>query len=289
MREYARQRGLKRLMIPVPVLTPRLSSLWLGLVTPVYARVGRKLIDSIKHESMRDTAAALAAFPIAPVGCDEAIARALVNEDREFAETRWSDRRLFGERRARAAARSSARAWSTRARHAAMPAGSGLSRHRAHRRRERLVLRRPLWRLRGFLDLLVGGPGLRRGRRDPNRLRVGDALDFWRVEAVERRPLLRLGAEMKLPGPRLAAVRGRAGRTTRLHVRQTAIFDPVGLAGLAYWYGLFAIHDQIFQSMLRKIGHRAEVDAPNQLFHVKHRPRTQGKRRWTAPDFVPIS
>ena len=92
MREYARQRGLQRLLIPVPVLTPRLSSLWLGLVTPVYARVGRKLVDSLRNATVVRDPAALAAFPVRPRGVREAIARALVNEDREPSrETRWSD------------------------------------------------------------------------------------------------------------------------------------------------------------------------------------------------------
>jgi uncharacterized protein YbjT (DUF2867 family) len=91
MRQYARQRGLKRLMIPVPALTPRLSSLWLGLVTPLYARAGRKLIDSLRNETVVTSPEALEVFSIRPRGVREAIERALVNEDRDFAETRWND------------------------------------------------------------------------------------------------------------------------------------------------------------------------------------------------------
>src|SRR5664279_4175600 len=91
MREYARQRGLRRTMISVPVLTPRLSSLWLGLVTPVYARVGRELVEGLRNETVVHDPSALTLFPIRPRGLSEAIRRALVNEDREFAATRWSD------------------------------------------------------------------------------------------------------------------------------------------------------------------------------------------------------
>ena len=91
MREYARQAGLRRLIVPVPLLTPRLSSLWLGLITPVYARVGRKLIESLPHETVVRDTTALRTFPIRPRGHREAIARALAHENREFAETRWSD------------------------------------------------------------------------------------------------------------------------------------------------------------------------------------------------------
>jgi uncharacterized protein YbjT (DUF2867 family) len=91
MQEYARQRGLRRFMIPVPVLTPRLSGLWLGLVTPLYARVGRKLIESICHSTIVHDGSALQVFAVRPVGIREAIRQALHNEDNEFAETRWSD------------------------------------------------------------------------------------------------------------------------------------------------------------------------------------------------------
>jgi uncharacterized protein YbjT (DUF2867 family) len=91
MQEYARQRGLRRWMIPVPVLTPYLSSLWLGLVTPVYARIGRKLVESLKNPTLISNNLARRTFAIEPRGLKDAIARALINEDREFAETRWSD------------------------------------------------------------------------------------------------------------------------------------------------------------------------------------------------------
>jgi uncharacterized protein YbjT (DUF2867 family) len=260
MREYARQRGLKRWMIPVPVLTPRLSSLWLGLVTPVYARVGRKLIASIKNESTADTVAALAAFTIRPIGMREAIQRAGVNEDREFAETRWSESSSsFGEAEPFGGRQFGSRLVDSRAITLSCPADA------AFRIIEGIGAKRGwqygdwLWRLRGFADLLVGGPGLRRGRRVPHRLRVGDALDFWRVEAVERPRLLRLRAEMKLPGRAWLQFEVDSAGPERCTVRQTAMFDPVGLAGLAYWYGLFVIHNQIFHGMLRKIGRLAEV------------------------------
>ncbi len=113
-----------------------------------------------------------------------------------------------------------------------------------------------LWRLRGFLDLLVGGVGVRRGRRDPVDVRVGDALDFWRVERFEPNRLLRLQAEMKIPGRAWLEfeVTGDAGHST---IRQTAIFDPVGLSGLAYWYALYPLHQFIFAGMLRKIARLA--------------------------------
>ena len=109
-----------------------------------------------------------------------------------------------------------------------------------------------LWKLRGALDLMVGGPGLRRGRRDPEALRAGDALDFWRVDAFEPPGLLRLAAEMRLPGR--AWLQFEVEPTDAgARICQTAIFDPLGLAGLVYWYALFPIHRLIFAGMLRGI------------------------------------
>jgi hypothetical protein len=115
-----------------------------------------------------------------------------------------------------------------------------------------------LWRLRGFLDFLIGGVGMRRGRRDPEELQVGDALDFWRVEAYEPDRRLRLAAEMKLPGRawlEYEVLPGDGGS----EIRQTAIFDPVGLGGLLYWYGIYPLHSRIFGGMLRALKRQAEM------------------------------
>lgn len=258
MMEYARQRGLRRLMIPVPVLTPYLSSLWLGLVTPLYARVGRKLVDSLRNETVMDSSRARELFPgIEPRPVPEAVTRALANEDLELAETRWND--AFG--------------------YGSADGGYGGERVGLRRVDSRTItvqvgpadafepIRRIggdegwyygdwLWRLRGFLDLLVGGVGVRRGRRDPERMVPGDAIDFWRVEAFEEDRLLRLRAEMKLPG-RAWLQFEVDGDATESTIRQTAIFDPVGLAGLLYWYGIYPVHALVFGGMLRGIANAA--------------------------------
>jgi uncharacterized protein YbjT (DUF2867 family) len=260
MREYARQRGLRRLLISVPLLTPRLSSLWLGLVTPIYARVGRELIDGLKTDSTVRDRSAIDAFSIRPLGLRAAIARALRNEDAAFAQTRWSD---------------------------ALSAGGGPPAWGGVRFGTRIVDRRSivvrataaqafapirriggaagwysgnwLWRIRGFLDLLVGGVGLRRGRRDPESVGIGDAVDFWRVDAYEPNRRLRLAAEMKLPGRawldlEVDPVDGGS------RISQTAIFDPVGVGGLLYWYLLYPVHVVIFRGMLRRIAQLATTD-----------------------------
>jgi hypothetical protein len=114
-----------------------------------------------------------------------------------------------------------------------------------------------LWRVRGALDLLAGGVGMRRGRPDPEQLHPGDPLDFWRVDVIEPGRLLRLVAEMKLPGRAWLQFEVQPLDGEHSEIRQTALFDPKGLLGLAYWYGLYPIHAWIFQGMLRAIVTRA--------------------------------
>jgi hypothetical protein len=252
-------------MIPLPVLSPWLSSLWLGLVTPLFARVGRVLVESICHETIVRDDRARRDFAVAPMDTREAIRRALAREDREFnAQTRWSD--------------------------AVSAAGSDVGGYGGVRRGRRLVdvrrceldvpparafapIRRIggatgwyafdwLWRLRGFLDLLAGGVGVRRGRPDAEELWVGDTVDWWRVEAYEPDRLLRLRAEMRLPGRAWLEfeVNERAGGCV---VQQTASFDPSGLAGLLYWYAIFPLHAAVFRGMLAGIARAARRNAPD--------------------------
>jgi uncharacterized protein YbjT (DUF2867 family) len=260
MREYARQRGLRRLLIRVPVLTPRLSSLWLGLVTPVYARVGRKLIESLPHETVVRLPSALERFPIRPRGYREAITRALRNEDRELAETRWSDALSAGSGRWTPGPPMGGRLVDSREREVPLPPAQAFAPIRRIGGATGWYYGDALWRLRGFLDLLAGGVGLRRGRRDPETPTVGSALDFWRVEAYEPDQLLRLRAEMRLPG-RAWLQFEVDGDEHSSRIRQTAIFDPVGLAGLLYWYALLPLHRLVFEGMLDAIAVRASGPA----------------------------
>ncbi|MCK6557028.1 SDR family oxidoreductase [Candidatus Binatia bacterium] len=255
--EYGRQRGLRRVKIRVPVLTPRLSSLWLGLVTPLYARVGRKLIDSIYYPTVVRDDAARRAFAIEPVGVKDAIAAALRNEDREFAETRWSDAlSAAGKPREWGGVRFGSRLVDSRSVHVPVSPHAAFTPIRRLGGRTGWYYGDWLWDLRGWLDLLAGGVGMRRGRRDPEQLRPGDAMDCWRVEAYEPDRRLRLFAEMKLPGRAWLEFDVRpAGDGSE--IRQTAIFDPVGLSGLAYWYGVYPLHQLIFAGMLRRIAAHA--------------------------------
>jgi uncharacterized protein YbjT (DUF2867 family) len=257
MREYARQRGLRRLMISVPVLTPRLSSLWLGLVTPVYARVGRKLIEGVRNPTLVHDTAALDAFDVRPRGLRDAIQRALVNEDHEFAETRWSDAFSSGSEPTQwGGVRFGSRIVDSRVARVDVPAKAAFAPIQRIGGQTGWYFATWLWRIRGWLDLLVGGVGMRRGRRHPIELRVGDAVDFWRVEAFESGKRLRLAAEMRVPGRawlefEVSELDGKS------EIRQTAIFDPVGLPGLAYWYALYPLHQLVFAQMLRGISRSA--------------------------------
>ena len=260
MREYARLRGLRRLMIPVPVLTPRLSSLWLALVSPVYAPVGRELIAGLRNETVVRNDRALQSFRVRPRGVRQALQRALTNEDLAFAATRWSDAM---------SAHRQPPSWG------GLKLGSRLVDSRAAWVRTppdqafRAVARiggqtgwyygNRLWKARGVLDWILGGPGMRRGRRHPAALVPGDALDFWRVEAVQPGRLLRLAAEMRLPGRAWLQFEVTPEGTGSL-IRQTALFDPVGLAGLIYWYSLWAVHQLVFGGMLRGLVQAAEIE-----------------------------
>lgn len=269
MQEYARQRGLRRLLIPVPVLTPRLSSLWLALVTPVYARVGRKLVESLPHETVVHDRRALEQFPIRPLGYRAAIARALLNEDRAFAETRWSDALSAGERgRPRHPERTRVRLVDSRTRAVPVSPARAFAPIRRIGGQSGWYYGDPLWQLRGLLDLAVGGVGVRRGRRDPETPAVGSTLDFWRVEAYERDRLLRLRAEMRLPGRAWLQfeVDGDENGST---IGQTAIFDPSGLAGLLYWYALLPVHGRVFRGMLAGIAAEA-TGGGTRSFEYRH-------------------
>jgi uncharacterized protein YbjT (DUF2867 family) len=257
MQEYARQRGLRRWMVPVPLLTPRLSSLWLGLTTPVYARVGRKLIESVEHDSTVHDDRALRVFTIRPMGLREAVQRAMLKEDQEYATTRWSDAiSSAGMPRSWGGMRFGTRLVDSRTVHVAAPPAAAFAAIRRVGGAIGWYYADWLWRLRGLIDLWAGGVGMRRGRRHPEELAVGDTVDFWRVESYEPNQRLRLAAEMKLPGRAWLEfdVQPEAGGAI---IRQTAIFDPVGLLGLAYWYGIYPLHARVFAGMLRGLAVRA--------------------------------
>lgn len=269
MQRYAKQRGLRRYMIPVPFLTPYLSSLWLGLVTPLYSRVGRKLVDSLRNPTLVSNHQAREDFNVEPRSLDASIARALVFEDKEFAETRWSDAfSAGGEEKSWGGVRFGSRLVDSRTRTVNLTAAQAFTPIRRIGGETGWYYGNWLWKIRGFMDLLVGGVGVRRGRRDPDQVRVGDTLDFWRVEQIVDNKILRLAAEMKVPGRAWLEfeVTEEDGVSK---VRQTAIFDPVGLFGMVYWYSLFPLHEFVFRGMLRNICKAAVANSKEVKFHSR--------------------
>ncbi|MFG0297180.1 MAG: SDR family oxidoreductase [Maioricimonas sp. JB045] len=256
MQIMAAELGLrKRWIVPVPVLTPRLSSLWIGLVTPVSSQIARPLAEGLRNRTVCRDMRAAELMPQELFGVREAIAAALANVRSSGIETSWS---MAGEM-------------------PGDPEWSGGTVFRDERDCEieaspeevfRTVSRIGgvhgywggdfLWRLRGLMDQLVGGPGLRRGRRDPDELRFGEAVDFWRVTALEKGRQLRLRAEMKLPGVAELDFVIDPVDSTRTRLTQTARFRPRGLFGIAYWYAVLPLHHFVFQYLLNGIRREAE-------------------------------
>ncbi len=263
MRRYAVVAKLpRRVVVPVPVLTPWLSAQWVNLVTPVPRSIAVPLIESLVHEVVardRDIAAHIPDPREGLIHVEHAIELALARIRRSDVPTRWSD----------AGAPSDPLPTD--------PDWSGGSVYTDDRELATSADRETLWQViesiggehgwysfplawsvRGWIDRLAGGAGLRRGRKDPRRLHTGEALDWWRVEKLDRPNLLRLRAEMRVPGRawlELSAERGENGGSV---YRQRAIFEPHGLAGHVYWKSIAPFHDIIFGGMARNITGAAE-------------------------------
>ena len=267
MLQYAEAAGLrKRVILPLPVLTPRLSSGWVGLVTPVPITLARRLIDSLRNEVVAKDDSIKKYIPDPPTGLTtfkQAVSLALTRIKEANVETRWSNASLPGtpseplptdpkwaggslytDVRTEVTTDSIDKVWK---RIESIGGNNGYS------------TATWAWELRGLQDRLVGGVGLRRGRRDPYFLLEGEALDFWRVEAIERPHLLRLRAEMKMPGLAWLEFKAEETPTGGTKVVQRAIFVPKGLFGHIYWWTVFPMHGLVFPSMVRHIAHDTKI------------------------------
>ena len=263
MRRYAQVAGLRRrLIIPVPVLSPRLSSHWINLVTPVPKAIAAPLIESLRNSVVVSETDIQRLLPGELLGYDEAVALALQRVREGTVATRWAGASWPG---APSDPLPSDPEWSggdveldERSTPVDAPPAvlwevvEGIG-------GERGWYSFPLaWAMRGLLDRLAGGVGLRRGRRHPDRLSVGEPLDFWRVEALERPKLLRLRAEMRLPGLAWLEFRVDDAGEGRSVLHQRAVFRPKGLAGRLYWLAVWPFHGIVFQGMLRNMAGAAE-------------------------------
>ena len=256
MTGYAQARGLKRRLIAVPVLTPRLSSYWVHLVTPIPANIAQPLIKGLGNEVIVRDDTALQLFPnVHPINYKTAVRLALEKMNTHGVETAWSDaltssqghkmpvtlissEGLIIERRQMTVSESTASVYKSFAR---LGGARGW------------LYMDWAWQLRGMVDRLCGGVGMRRGRRDPEDLRVGDTLDFWRVEMVEPGRQIRLRAEMRVPGRAWLEFETRSVPGGQTLLLQTAFFEPKGVPGLLYWYALYPVHSLIFSGLIRKI------------------------------------
>ncbi len=231
MRQYARLRGLRRLLLPVPVLTPRLSGLWLALVTPAQARVGRALVEGLKSTTIVRSTAAFETFRIEPTPLRDAFLTAI---DEGAAKRMQTDTRTVV---------------------VDVPQALAFAPVRRIGGATGWYFGRLLWSARGWIDRRLGGVGMTRGRRDAESCAAGDVIDGWTVEAYEPDRLLRLAADIKLPGRGWLEFEVTPAGATRSQIRQTATFDPRGLLGRAYWYGSYPLHAVMFRGMLA--AHRA--------------------------------
>ena len=257
MREMATALHLhRRLVIPVPVLTPRLSSLWIHLVTPLAASIARPLAEGLRNRVVCRNDEATRLMPHQCLTIRQAMDAAIVNMETGAVETAWSDAgvmpgdpswaggTVFVDRREANVEASSEAAWST-----VCSLGGEQGYFAANW----------LWHLRGIMDRMIGGPGLRRGRRSARELRLGDALDFWRVTEIEAPEHLVLTAEMKLPGVATLSFQVEPDVANRCTIIMTARFRPRGLLGIAYWYAVLPLHGIVFRGMLKGLVRTAQL------------------------------
>lgn len=266
MMGYARVRGLKRWLIPVPVLTPRLSSYWVHLVTPIPANIAQPLIDGLRNEVVAQDSTAKELFPEVELeDYESAVRSALSKLQAGQVETVWSDALCTSQGDLPAVILTTQEGMILERRQRILDAPPDrIYRAFASLGGERGWLYLDwAWKLRGMLDRLVGGVGIRRGRRDPIEVRVGEALDFWRVEAVEPGSLLRLRAEMRVPGKAWLQFQTIPQSDGRTLLTQTAFFAPKGLLGWIYWYGLYPMHALVFSGLIRKIAGEAQRSIPS--------------------------
>lgn len=256
---YAEVRGLPRKVFAVKGITPAMAALWIDKITPIPRRLAEPLMEGIIHPVLADTRKAAALFPdISPMPYRRAVKRALVRVEEHFVESRWSDALGSGDDSYELRDREGLKEETRTIYVPATPDQVFRAFCRIGGDQGWLVWN-SLWRVRGFIDRMLGGPGLRRGRRDPQGLYLGEVVDFWRVEMVERPRILRLRAEFKVPGQAwLQFTAVPEGPGTRLI--QTAFFAPRGLFGLLYWYAMYPAHLFIFGDMARALARLAVAE-----------------------------
>jgi len=262
MRQFGEVIGKRPWIIPVPVLTPKLSSHWLALITTVPASIARALIGGLKHDIPADDARLRALVPQQLLTFKDAVAAALAAEKAHTVAARWTEGALMfrGGRHdyafyaKRAAGSAVARATPAAIWNIVTQLGGDVGYYYAA----------PLWKIRAWIDWLAGGPGLTKGRRHPTDLRLGDTIDYWTVMALEPERRLTLDFGMRAPGAGVIEFEIEAVDAEHTRVTVTAYWHPQGVWGLLYWYALVPAHLFIFKGMTAQIARRAEA-VPSQL------------------------
>jgi uncharacterized protein YbjT (DUF2867 family) len=262
MRGYAKARGLRRAMLMAPFLPMNVCANWLHWITPIPAHLAHALIEGMCNEVVVRDDSAKTLFPdIRPRNYATSLERALARIAADEVETTWSDAQISATGDAIPVVLTTREGLliERRQRITSLPAESVYRVFTGLGGKRGWLYADWIWMARGVIDRLFGGVGFRRGRRHPDELRVGDALDFWRVEALEPNRLLRLRAEMKVPGLAWLQFEVLPQSPKKCLVMQTAFFEPKGPPGLIYWYALYPIHGFIFSALIRKIVERAQA------------------------------
>lgn len=258
MEIFAEERGLHRRIVPVPLLAPRLAARWVGLVTPIPNVMAVPIIEGITHSLLAETGKAEKLFPaIQPIPFRMAAWVALEKTRQFLTETQWSDA-LHSQGRWTELKDEEGMIHETRTIYVHAPPEAVFREFMSLGGERGWLTWKWAWKVRGAIDRILGGPGIRRGRRNPHDAYPGESIDFWRVEAVERPHLLRLRAEMKVPGSAWIEWETRPEKSGSRLV-QTAFFLPKGLGGFLYWYALYPIHAVIFGSLVCAIAREAET------------------------------
>ena len=258
---YADVRGLKRTMFSTPVLSPKLSSYWINVVTPIPASIARPLVEGLTSEVIVDNPEPAKAYKVRPISYETAVKLALNRASQGAVETLWSGSLSSVPRGTPSQEKlkdAEGMLSDRRSRHFDVRKENAYEAIVSIGGEEGWYTFDWLWQIRGVLDRLWGGVGMRRGRRDPHNLLPGDALDFWRVESVEDNDHLQLRAEMKVPGRAWLRFDVHEDEDGKTEIQQTAYFEPKGLFGFLYWYAMYPAHLFIFPSMINAIGERAK-------------------------------
>jgi uncharacterized protein YbjT (DUF2867 family) len=268
--QYAKERNLKRTLIRTPFNLPRLSAYWVHMVTPIHWRLVLPLIEGLRAQLIVHDDAAKKIFPnIKPIDFQTAVQLALGRINRDNVETSWSDALVtaMGDAKPYTFKVEEGMMLESRTLLLDLPADSIFRAYTGIGGARGWLYMDWAWAIRGWMDKAIGGVGIRRGRRHPDEIRAGESLDFWRVEAVEENRLLRLRAEMIVPGQAWLQFESIPQEDSKTLLTETAYYEPRGFWGFVYWYAMWPFHAFLFNGLIRRLASRARIIASNSAHH----------------------